>query len=74
MTERQALIAIENISESYYGRTKDKWWLKLAIYVEKRLQKDDQIGYRHIRILTRVCYLHGYVGNCESDIYIGDGE
>ncbi|MEE0888277.1 MAG: hypothetical protein U0L97_03655 [Candidatus Saccharimonadaceae bacterium] len=41
MTERQALIAIENISESYYGRTKDKWWLKLAIYVEKRLQKDD---------------------------------
>lgn len=39
MTERQALTAIENVAESYYGRTKDKWWLKLAIYVEKRLNE-----------------------------------
>ena len=39
MTERQALIAIETVAESYYAKTKDKWWLKLAIYVEKRLNE-----------------------------------
>ena len=41
MTERQALIAIENVAESFYGKTKDKWWLKLAIYAEKRIQSDE---------------------------------
>lgn len=39
MTEQQALRAIENISEMYYHKTKDKWWLKLAIYAEKRLNE-----------------------------------
>lgn len=37
----QVLKAIENISEMYYENTKDKWWLKLAIYVEKRIQDND---------------------------------
>lgn len=39
MTEIQALRSIESISEMYYEKTKDKWWLKLAIYVEKRLDE-----------------------------------
>lgn len=39
MTEIQALRSIESISEMYYDKTKDKWWLKLAIYAEKRLDE-----------------------------------
>lgn len=39
MTEIQALRSIESISEMYYDKTKDKWWLKLAIYAEKRLNE-----------------------------------
>lgn len=39
MTERQVLMAIENISESYYDKTRDKWWLKLAVYTTKRLEE-----------------------------------
>lgn len=39
MTEIQALRSIESISEMYYEKTKDKWWLKLAIYTEKRLDE-----------------------------------
>lgn len=42
MTEEQALTAIEKISEMYYERTKDKWWLKLAIYAEKRLNETQE--------------------------------
>lgn len=41
MTERQALMAIETVAESYYAKTKDKWWLKLAIYVEKRARDNE---------------------------------
>lgn len=39
MTEIQALRSIESISEMYYDKTKDKWWLKLAIYAERRLNE-----------------------------------
>lgn len=39
MTEEGAIRAIESIAESYYHDTKDKWWLKLAIYAEKRLNE-----------------------------------
>lgn len=39
MTEDGAIRAIESIAESYYHNTKDKWWLKLAIYAEKRLDE-----------------------------------
>lgn len=39
MTEEGAIRAIESIAESYYHNTKDKWWLKLAIYTEKRLNE-----------------------------------
>ena len=42
MTEEQALMAIEKISEMYYEKTKDKWWLKLAIYAEKRLNETQE--------------------------------
>lgn len=41
MTEQQTLMAIESIAEAYYADTKDKWWLKLAIYVEKRIRAND---------------------------------
>ena len=37
MTEWQAIDAIEKTAEMYYRKTKDKWWLKLAIYAEKKL-------------------------------------
>ena len=40
MTERQAVKAIEAISNMYYRNTKDKWWLKLAVYAGKRLNED----------------------------------
>lgn len=39
MTEDGVIRAIESIAESYYHDTKDKWWLKLAIYAEKRLDE-----------------------------------
>ena len=39
MRERQVIECIEKISETYYHNTKDKWWLKLAIYAEKRLNE-----------------------------------
>lgn len=39
MTEEGVIRAIESIAESYYHNTKDKWWLKLAIYAEKRLNE-----------------------------------
>ena len=39
MTEKQIIRAMENIAEMYYHKTKDKWWLKLAIYTEKRLDE-----------------------------------
>lgn len=39
MTEEGVIMAIESIAESYYHDTKDKWWLKLAIYTEKRLNE-----------------------------------
>lgn len=42
MTEIQVLRSIESISEMYYEKTKDKWWLKLAIYVEKRLNETQE--------------------------------
>ncbi len=42
MTEIQALRSIESISEMYYDKTKDKWWLKLAIYAEKRLNETQE--------------------------------
>ena len=37
MKERQVLMAIESVAESFYGKTKDKEWLKVAIWAEKRL-------------------------------------
>ena len=43
MTEEGAIRAIESIAESYYHNTKDKWWLKLAIYYQNILI----IKYRH---------------------------
>lgn len=39
MTERQTIEAIEKVSQMHYRKTKDKWWLKLAIYAEKRLNE-----------------------------------
>lgn len=39
MTENEAIRAIESVSEMYYHKTKDKWWLKLAIYTERRLNE-----------------------------------
>lgn len=40
MTERQTINAIEKVAEMYYHKTKDKWWLKLAVYTEKRLNEN----------------------------------
>ena len=37
MKERQVLMAIESVAESFYSKTKDKEWLKVAIWAEKRL-------------------------------------
>ena len=39
MTETQAIRAIENVAEMFYGKTKDKWWLKMAVYAERRLNE-----------------------------------
>jgi hypothetical protein len=39
MTERQTIAAIEKVAEMQYTKTGDNWWLKLAIYAEKRLNE-----------------------------------
>lgn len=39
MTENGTIRAIESIAEAYYHDTKDKWWLKLAVYTTKRLEE-----------------------------------
>lgn len=36
MKERQILNAIYDVSIMQYHKTKDKWWLKLAVKVEKK--------------------------------------
>lgn len=39
MTERQALECIQDIADSWYHRTGDKWWLQLAIDTARKLKR-----------------------------------
>lgn len=49
-----------------------EWILQAIEYIRKIANEQARRGT--IRVRARVCGLHGHVGNCESDICIGDEE
>ena len=71
MTENGAIRAIESIAEAYYHDTKDKWWLKLAIYAEKRLNETQKQAERKPKRQNSVAYNRGVdnFGSCAESPY-----